>query len=344
MHTISASQAVWPALQRTWRCLISPFDRAAFLKLAFIATLTEGTIVSFRFSVSNELPFDLPSIAPATLFEPEFISFTLLALALAVFLFFLAIYIVVRLRFAFFHCLLFETKQIGPGWDLYRIPAMRLFKATLAVGLLLLILAALAVGLVALAVVVLFTARTEEGKLDPGNFLILFFPCIGFALALIAAALTAEVTLHDFILPHMALDNATFGEAWAAVRQRFRGHRDTFLSYIALRLLLPFLATVVLVIAGLIVQWMVFGVLGMSAAGFNAMLEDATGWGAGVGILLQILFMLLGIGLGAVLAISLGGPLAVFTRSYALHYYAGHYKPLADRLNPPPTPSEGEGI
>jgi hypothetical protein len=336
MNAFSASQAVWPAIERTYRCLFRPFQWAAFLKTTALATVTEGILVSFRFTVSNELPFDIRPIDPALLLAPEFVSFTMLAVAVAIFLGFLSIYAVIRLRFVFFHCLLHETREIGPAWDLYRVPAMRLFKASLLVALFLLILAGLAVGVVVLGVITVLTARTEEGLLDPGNFLIVFFPCLGIALALVVTAVLAEVILHDLILPHMALENLTVREAWAAVRQRIRTHRDTFLSYFILRLLLPFLAIVILVIAASILNWIVFGVLGMSAAGFNAMLEDATGAGAYFRIAVQGLFILLGLGAGSLLAVVLGGPLAVYIRGYALVYYGGHYKPLGDILFPPP--------
>ncbi len=343
MNKFSASKATWPAIERTYSYLFRPFQLAAFLKLGAVATLTEGVLVSFRFHVSSEFPFDVPSMNSATLFAPEFISFTLLAIAVAVFLFLFTIYIVVRLRFALFTCLLHGTKEIGPAWDLYRVPAMRLFKASLLVGFTLLVFTGMVIGAVVLAIVTLFASRTQEGLLDPGNFLILFFPCLTLALALCLAALAAEVVMHDLILPHMALDNATFQEAFAAVRLRIRAHRDTFLSYFILRLLLPFLAVVILVIAGSIAGWAVFGLLDMSAAGFNAMLEDATGWVTYLHIGLQILFILLGLGLGSVLAICLGGPLAVYIRSYALHYYGGHYKALGDLLILQP-PAEGKGI
>jgi len=339
MNAFSASQAVWPALERTARTLFRPFQWAAFLKCAALATLTEGILVSFRFSVSTELPLDIRSIDPAALLAPEFISFTVLAAALVLYLVFLFIYVVIRLRFVFFHCLLHQTREIAPAWDLYRIPAMRLFKASLLVGLLLLLLAALAVGAIVLAVVVLFSSPTDEGKLDPGNFLILFFPCMGIALALLLAIVAAEVALHDFVLPHMALENATFREAWTAVRLRIRAQRDTFVSYFILRLLLPFLAVVVLIAIGSLLSWIVFGVLSMSAAGFNALLEDLTGVGAILRIAMQVLFLLLGLAAGSVLAFALGGPVAVYTRSYALLFYGGHYKPLGDILFPPPATS-----
>ena len=32
-----------------------------------------------------------------------------------------------RLRFAYFHCLIHKTKEIRPGWEIYREPATRYF-------------------------------------------------------------------------------------------------------------------------------------------------------------------------------------------------------------------------
>ena len=55
-------------------------------------------------------------------------------------------YLVTRLRFAFFHCLIHNTSEIRPGWRLYRTQAMRFFGLCVGVGfsyLLLLVLAAL---------------------------------------------------------------------------------------------------------------------------------------------------------------------------------------------------------
>ena len=96
----------------------------------------------------------------------------------------------------------------------------------------------------------------------------------------------------------MALENATFREAWTTVRRTISANREAFFSYFVLRLLLPLIATVVLFVAASIVLLIVFGILGMSAAGFNAMLEDATGAGAYFLMGLNTLFVLLGLGIG----------------------------------------------
>jgi hypothetical protein len=92
---------------------------------------------------------------------------------------------------------------------------------------------------------------------------------------------------------------------------------------------------VLLWLAGWIVGQIVFGFLGISAAGFNAMLAGFTGLRAFIRMVIEWVFVILGLGVGAVIAVSLGGPLGVFIRCYALFFYGGHYKALGNLLEPP---------
>jgi len=48
----------------------------------------------------------------------------------------------------------------------------------------------------------------------------------------------------------------------------------------------------------------------------------------------RVVFILLGLGAGVVLAAIFSGPINVFIRSYALFYYGGHYKALGNLLEP----------
>ena len=52
-------------------------------------------------------------------------------------------YLITRLRFAFFHCLIHNIKEIRPGWHIYREPATRFFWLNFVVGLCFLLLLAL---------------------------------------------------------------------------------------------------------------------------------------------------------------------------------------------------------
>jgi len=332
-------------MERTYRLLFRPFAWATFLKLSAVAAITEGIVVNIRFSLpaasSSDAGSDVPSFnLSAILAAPGFVLFAVLGAVAAILIGLLVFYLVTQLRFAFFHCLVHQTRELQPCWSLYRVQTERFFKASLLVWLTLLGLAILTLGVVVVAAWVLVGTPTEDGKLDLGHFFILFTPCAFIVLFLILAAIGSELVLHDFILPHMALENATFREAWTAVRRTISADREAFLSYFILRLLLPLIAAVVLFIAASIVLLIVFGILGMSAAGFNVLLEDATGVGAYLLMGLNTLFVLLGLGIGSVVAVSLGGPLGVYIRNYALLFYGGHYKALGDLLYPPLPPAD----
>jgi hypothetical protein len=345
MKALSASQAVWPALLRMNRLLFRPFVWGAFLKLAAVATITEGMLFSFRFAPSNAWIPDAAGIDLERLrATPGFAFYAALAVIGAILFALLLFTLLAQLRFAVFNCVLRETRELRPGWALYRAQAQRFFVASLWVwiGLLLLVLLAL-LGLV-ITVYVVFTARTPEGKLDPGVFLLLFFPCVGIIVLAGIAALAAEVVMHDFILPHMAVEDSTFREAWRAVRQRMWKEKETFLSYFILRVGLPFVVGVVLVIVGWLAGLAMFGILGASAAGFNAMLDDSAGVGAAIGVAMQILFALLGVSAGAMIAACLGGPMAVFVRGFALYFYGSRYKPLGDILEASEPAESLEGV
>jgi hypothetical protein len=328
MKALSASEAVWPAVERTVACLFRPFKWWTYFKLSAVAVVTEGTLVSFRYSLPKIVPPDpdanagwLPQL------KPEYLPVTILAGIAALVTGLLLFVLLMQLRFAFFRCLLDQSTKIWPAWRVCRAQAERFSRASLMVWLALLLMVILFMAAVAVLVFVVFTARTPEGQLDPGVFLILFFPCVGFAALVFAAAVVAEVVMHDFILPRMALEDVSFSEAWARVKVEIRADKETFFSYFILRLLLPFLAGVVLVIATAILLPVVFGIVGMSAAGYIKLVNQGTSAG-------EILYSTAG--MGVVVAVILGGPIGIFLRSYALVFYAGRYKTLGVVLHPAP--------
>jgi hypothetical protein len=340
MKVYSASEAVWPALLRTYSYLFRPFEWETFLKLATVATLCEGFVVSFRYSVPNAIPFEINIAAlKSFLLAPAFLPVTILG-AMAIFLAGVyCFYLITQLRFAFFHSLVHQTRQIRTSSKLYSFEAERFFSASMLVWLTFLVAVALVIVFIIVAAYTVISRPTPEGKLDPGNFLFLFFPCIGVTFALILAICAAQVVLNDFILPHMAIEGAPFSRAWADVRARIAANKETFLSFFILRLGMPLIAGIVLGAAAWLVGLAVFGILGMSAAGFTAMLDGTTGGRAYMLTGINVLFALLGLGTGLVMAASFGGPLGVFMRSYALVYYGGHFKALGNLLDPPAPPT-----
>jgi len=177
------------------------------------------------------------------------------------------------------------------------------------------------------------TLRTPDGKLDPGVFLILFLPLVGFTALGLLTSLIVEFAIHDFILPHMALEGATFREAWRSARRAIAADKDAFVSWFILRLGVPLVAVTVMVIVALLPCAILFRVLENSAAGFNAMLEDSTGFLAVIRALLNVAFVALGLGVGSAIAAILGGPVGVFIRYQALCFYASRYPALGKIIN-----------
>ena len=336
MKVLAASEAVWPALLRTYSYLFRAFRWERFLKLTAVATVSEGFLVSFKFWVPRTLPFDVNTTAlKSLLLTPEFLPVTILGAA-AVFLTAIYVYLlVIRLRFAFIHSLIHQTNEFRAAANLYSVEADRFFTACMLVWLGFLVALTLMVVLVALAVYTVVGTPTAEGKLDPGNFLIMFFPCIGIAFALILAICAAKVVLSDFILPHMAIEGAPFRKAWGDVRVCIAQNRETFISYFILRMTMLLIAAMILGFFAWAAGAIVFAVLGMSAAGFNAMLDGTDDFRAVLLIVARLVFILLGLGAGSAIAVSFGGPICVFLRSYALFYYGGHFKALGNLLEPP---------
>jgi len=332
----SASEAIWPALARTWGYLFRAFKVETFFKLAVIATLSEGFLVTWQFWTPNAFPFDV-DLAAAKIFllKPAFLPVTILA-AIAIFLAGLCCsYLDIQLRFAFIHSLIHQTRAIRPAVRLYAAEAERFFTAWVLVWLSFMVLAVLALVAVVIAGYGVYATPTPDGKLDLGHFFILFVPCFCIGVALLVAACLAQIVLNDFILPHMAIEGTSFRKAWAEVRMRISANRETFLSFLILRLLIPFFAGILLAAIGWLISWLVFGLLGMSAAGFNAMLDNVASPDTWLRIPLGLLFTLLGIAAGCIITVALGGPLGVFMRSYALCFYGGHYKALGNLLEPP---------
>ena len=335
MKLYSASEAVWPALRRTYDYLFRAFRWETFLRLAALATFSEGFLVSFRFTIPNTFPFevDLPALQ-SFLLGRGFLPVTLPA-ALAILLVILyCIFLATRLRFAFVHSLIHQTRDLRAAWKLYDLEAELLFTATVLVGLVFFVLSVATLGLIALATFALRGTPRPDGKLDPGHFLFLFFPLIVITLTLLLAACGAQVVINDFILPHMAIEGVSVRKAWAAVRSRMIGHRETFLSYFILRLGIPIMAGLLFGLLAWIADLAVFAVLDISAAGFNAMLDGAAGLRTAVLIGVRTIFLLLGVATGSILAAAFSGPLGVFMRSYALFFYGGHYKALGNLLAP----------
>ena len=336
MIAYAASQAVSPAVERMKRFLFQPFRFWTFLKLAFVAVLTEGGSSSYNGSQSRgSHPTPGPLFGSGFEMTPASVLVAILIAALALMLVFWLWYLIVRLRFAFFHCLVHQVREIAPGWRLYARPAMRMFQ--LHVVFALLFLAGLA--LLAAPFVYLFRGPIFSGRQpDLGSIVLAVAVAIPLFLALIVVAIASRIIMDDFLTPHMALEGATVAEAWQAARPRYLAEKGGFWLYGLLRVLLAFVAELaailILVIPGLVALIVYAGIF----AGLHAALPDASGSGYVLRMTIDAVLAAVGVALGIVALLFLTGPIATWKREYAVVFYGGRYETLGNLLSPPPPP------
>ena len=337
MRVISAVDAVSPAIQRTRDLLFRPFNWGTYLKLGLIAIVTEGLGSNFHSSSGGgHSSSHGPNVSTPFHFAPEWIVVAVFAILFAMILSLLVFYLITRLRFAFFHCLVHNTTEIRPGWWLYREQAMRFFWLSVAVGFcFLIVVVAIALPFIS-GGVRLFHESQQGGPFDWGLLLALVLPLIPIILLLALAGVVTDLILRDLVLPHYALDDASAGEAWSAVWHNIMAEKKQFFVYALLRVVLPFIASVglfmILAIPGL-------ALVGAGAAlgiGLHSAFADATGAAAVVGVLIQVFFGVVAFGFAVLASICLGGPLSTGVREYALIFYGGRYPALGNILYPPP--------
>ena len=337
MRPVSATDSVSLAIHRTRDFLFRPFSWGAYLKLGLVAIITEGIGTNLRSSSKGSQssgnghgpmvysPFDLPwaKIAVAA-------AVFLLVALIAMWLF----YLVTRLRFAFFHCLIHNTKEIRPGWHIYRAPATRFFWMNVGVGFFFLaVLAALAYPFVS-GFLRLFRETPPGGHPNIMSLLALVLPLIPIILLMALLGFLADLILRDLMMPHYALDNATAGEAWAAVWWAINAEKRQFFVYVVLRVVLPTVAMVGLFVIFLVPGLILAGSIGAIEYAIHQSFAVSTGASATVGVMLQVFFGALAFFFFLLASICLGGPVSTGVREYALTFYGGRYPALGDILYP----------
>ncbi|MGB8028112.1 MAG: hypothetical protein WCF30_00475 [Terracidiphilus sp.] len=336
MQPISAVDSVSSAIERTKEFLFRPFKWGTYLKLGLVAIITEGLGSNFHSSTPGGGHGTEPGsigFSPSSL-TPEWIAVIVAAVLLAIVLSLFVFYLITRLRFAFFHCLVHNTKEIKPGWRLYRGQAGRFFWLNIVVGICFMVLLVLVALPLAAGFWRLFQESQLGGHFNVGLLLALVLPLIPILILLVVAGVLTDLILRDCMLPHFALDNATAGEAWRQVRARIRAEKRQFIVYAILRVILPSIAAIgvflVLALPGL----MMAGSVAAMEWGIHSVFTGATGAPWFVGIALEVFFGVVAFGFALLASICVGGPLSTGVREYALIFYGGRYKALGDILYP----------
>ncbi|WP_348264109.1 hypothetical protein P8935_06135 [Telmatobacter sp. DSM 110680] len=344
MRAISAADAITPAVERTKAFLFRPFSWGTFLKLGLVALVTEGLGSNFRGSSSRSGGGGGSSLGRGPMIHslrdipPQWIAAGVAAFLLVLLIAAVVFYLITRLRFAFFHCLVHNTKMIRPGWDLYKEQASRFFWLNIGVGVGFLLL----MGLISIPFVAgflrLFRDMQPGGHPNIGMLLGLILPLVPIILLLVVLGIALDIILRDWMLPHFALEDASASDAWSSVWARITAEKGQFFAYALLRLILPMVAGIAIFLILLIPGLVLAGAVAGMELGIHSAFADSTGSASVAGIMLQVFFGLVAFGFFLLASICLGGPLSTGTREYAILFYGGRYQVLGDLLYPQPLP------
>jgi hypothetical protein len=337
MYVLSATEAISPALNRTRDFLFRPFRWGNYLKFCAVAVLTEGTWANLRGNGGGTPSPGTGSHGVPLNLDPGMIAALIACVILLVVLGIALMYVVVRLRFALFHSLMLRSRELAAGWHLYREQAMRFFVLSIVVAVGFLAVAAVALAPFVPGFVRVFRESRAAGHLIIGDFLPLILQLAPVIMLLMLAGVAVDVVMRDFMLPHMALENATAGEAWSAVLERVMEEKGTFFLYAVLRVMLPFAATIALTIVLIVPAILLFGIPGVLIALVHAAQVHATGAAWLVAVLIEVALGILMVAIGLLMAICFGGPVSVAIRNYALVFYGGRYELLGNLMAPTQT-------
>ena len=157
-----------------------------------------------------------------------------------------------------------------------------------------------------------------------------------FLFALIAFFI--ETALSYFVLPHMALEDASIHDAVTDVWSDIEAEPWQFLAFVVLRFLLTLVASIASVVVLLIAMLIVGGAIAVVVL----LLKNIS---TTLAVLLGVPAAILVFGLFLLAIIGLGGTVGTFRRNYALLFYGGRYPPLGAILEPtPPLPPWEPGM
>lgn len=338
MKPISAIDAISPAFTRMRQVLASPFRLGTFLKIALAASFAEVGAIT----VSVQLPVQVLTQFASVMKRgsmPHGVQMTVLVGSLVVMAIFSVVWLVLgyvftRLRFVVFDFVAKRTTRVGEAWALYGRQSGRFF------GLNLLVLLVLMTGLLALAgpfvIALLKAAQTQNPAAILPHMLALF---VGGVVVSFVVQMVDSV-LRDFVLPQMALEDASIEDAVTGSARMMRDHPGEVILYLLLKFAVTLGFSFVLALAVLLAVGVLGVGLGGVGFGIYALLWSLGLVGRAVVITYAVMAGALLLGLYLLGLIAASGISGVFRAAYAVYFFGSRYPPLGNLLEPPALPVE----
>lgn len=335
MRTLSAVDAISPALQHTRRLLFDKRDWRLLLKIGAVAVFAEmgGCNSSFNLPGNHHAHGKAPAIMAAVL------AFVVLIAIAAVLIGLVFFYIGSRLQFVLFDVVLRSDTTVAPIWRRFGGVTWRWIGLKLLFFLLALI--CIAPLLIPFVLHFIHTARMQHnGQIaDPAAFIISILGFVASIFILVIVFSICYMLLRDFGLPSMALENASIGVTVQRILRLVRLEPGQVALYLLMHFLLRlagailcyfvlFFAMLIALIplgGGGLALW-----LGLRHAGPGGHVLMIAGWVV-LGLILAALLIVAGI--------MLFGYMLTFFQAYTLYFLGGRYPMLGAYLEagmPPP--------
>ena len=350
MNRLSALDAFSPAMARVSAMLFKPFRLSTWLKMGFIGLLGGG-VARFGGNMNFRGPMFPPQTPGGRMPDDPFAELQrilhsvdvahyvhlivpILIVGIVITLIFL--YLFCRFRFVLFDSVITTQPVIRRGWRLYASQANRYFGFWLVFRL-------VNFGVIALIIGIPIWHAYKNGSLSgDGSLLVLLKILASIALTAIAAGIVFAIIstlMKDFIMPIMALDDLSLGDAWSALWRVIASEPGAWAGYLLMKLVLTIGAAIVVAIATVIAFIPAMIIIGIPT-GILIMLGAVVFkiGAAAVGIVIFVIAGLLAAAGACCVYMLLIAPITVFFASYAFYFFGGRYPKLGALLWPQPTP------
>jgi hypothetical protein len=159
-------------------------------------------------------------------------------------------------------------------------------------------------------------------------------------MGLVLALAVFQVFTKDFVVPQMALEDLTVGQAWSRLWMMMSAEKGGYAGYIGMKILLAIGAAIILGIVTVLLMLIILIPIAVVAvivilAGNSAGLTWNPVTIATAIVLGSILFLALFV-LGSLVSV----PAVVFFPAYSMYFFAERYEQLRARLFPPVIPPD----
>jgi len=329
MQPLSAAGAIAPAWERTRAHLLQDFSLRRYMKLAsvaFLASLGAGFNSNVNMHNGHSGLHNPVSAAVAAVAATALVAIVLATIVIGLVLF----YVGSRMQFVLFETVVMRSSLIAPVWKRY---ARRTWRW---IGLKLMLFLAGFVMMLPVLLPILLTAIRSGKHMGGRALFVSFLGTFSLMFLLILVLMAIYFLLQDFVMPVMALEDASIGTGLGRLKVLFEQEPGAVLLYVLLRFVLGLIFSIALFVVWGIV--MLVSAIPFVIAGFALYLPLHKSGIAGLVVMVAgfLVMGLIGFAWALCTLIAVAGYKETFFQTYAVCFYAGRYPLLNSLFDPQP--------